>query len=83
MTINLDEQSLNAARMILEHPLTKDILDDMELSAINNAVNAKLTDKETPAAYLAEVRAIRNFRSRLAFIVSEAPAALRRKEAVK
>lgn len=78
MAVKLTQEALNAARMIIEHPITQEILADMETSALNGAVNAKITDTETPAAYLAEVRAIRNFRSRLAFIISEAPATLAR-----
>jgi hypothetical protein len=81
--VKLDKESLNAARMILEHPLVMEIISDMETSAMNGAVNAKLTDTETPAAYLAEVRAIRNFRSKLSFIITEGEATLKRNKAVE
>lgn len=78
MPVKLTQEALNAARMIVEHPITREILEDMEAAALNGAVNAKITDEITPAAYLAEVRAIRNFKSRLAFIISETPATLAR-----
>jgi hypothetical protein len=77
----LDQTSLNAARMILDNPLVIEILDDMETAAINSAVQANITDEFKPAAYLAEVRAIRAFRSRLQFIIDETPATLKRNEA--
>lgn len=79
----LDQTSLNAARMILDNPIVAELFDEMEAAAINGAVNAKLTDTETPAAYLAEVRAIRKFRSGLRFIIDEAPANLKRNEAAE
>lgn len=78
MAIKLDQTSLNAARMILEHPLVKEIIDDMEKTALNGAVNANITDDIKPVAYLAEVRAIRKFRTSLEFIISEAPPAIER-----
>jgi len=78
MVTKLNHEELNAARIILEHPLTAQILDEMENSAINAAVNAKITDEITPSAYLAEVRAIRGFRSRLQFIVADGNETLKR-----
>lgn len=83
MALKLDQASLNAARMILEHPVVKEIIDDMEKTALNGAVNANITDEFKPAAYLAEVRAIRKFRSSLEFIINEVPASLKRNEAAK
>jgi hypothetical protein len=79
----LDQTSLNAARMILDNPLVIEILEDMETAAINGAVQANITDEIKPAAYLAEVRAIRAFRSRLQFIIDETPANLKRNEAAE
>jgi len=69
--------------MILDHPVVKEIFDDMEMEALNSAVNAKLTDTETPAAFLAEVRAVRKFRSSLSFIISQGEATLKRNQAAK
>lgn len=83
MASKLNHEELNAARMILQHPLTSEILDDLEKSAIDSAVNAKVADEITPAAYLAEVRAIRSFRSRLQFIVGDGEAALQREKAAE
>ena len=83
MALKLDQQSITAARMILDHPVVKEIFDDMEMEALNNAVNAKLTDTETPAAFLAEVRAIRKFRSNLAFTISQGEDSLKRFKAAK
>jgi hypothetical protein len=69
--------------MILEHPIVKEIFDDMETDAINAAVSAKLTDKETPAVHLAEVRVIRSFRSRLSFLIADAEQTAKRERAAR
>lgn len=83
MAIKYDQQSINAARMILEHPIVMEIFEYMESQALNGAVNAKITDIETPAAFLAEVRAIRRFRSELDFIITNGEASLKRDKASK
>ena len=70
MVAKMNEQEINAARMVLDHPVVTEVLDDMEKTAMDNAVNAKPTDTETPAVWLAEVRAIRKFRSKLRFMTS-------------
>ena len=69
MALKYDQHAISAARMILEHPVVMEIFSDMEAEALNAAVNAKITDEETPAAFLAEVRAIRKFKSNLNFII--------------
>jgi hypothetical protein len=83
MAVKYDQQSVNAARIVLDHPVVDDILSSMELDAINAAVDAKLTDAETPAAYLAEVRAIRNFRNNLRQLVQLGEARLKREPGLK
>ena len=70
MAVKLSEQEINAARMVLDHPVVIEVLNDMEKTALDNAVNAKPTDIETVAAQLAEVRAIRKFRNKLRFMTS-------------
>ena len=70
MALKPDKQSISAARMILDYPMVNEILDHMESEALNNAVNAKPTDTETTAVYLAEVRAIRKFKSSLTFLIT-------------
>ena len=83
MAIRYDKQAISAARMILDHPVVMEIFNDMEAEALNAAVNAKITDEETPAAFLAEVRAIRKFRSNLNFIVTNGEAVLKREQGSK
>lgn len=83
MALELNRENINAARQILDHPIVAEILTSMESDALNSAVNAKLTDTDTPTAYLAEVRAIRSFRSRLNFLIQEGSAQLARKTDVK
>lgn len=83
MGLKYDQQSINAARMILDHPVVGEILDDMERDMLNTAVNTKSTDAETTAACLAEVRAIRKFRSTLNFLITNGEATLKRNAASK
>lgn len=83
MATQLNRAQLEAARSIVNHPLVIEILDDMEYREINAAINAKPTDTNTVAAHLAEARAIRNFRSRLLFIVADGDETLKREKAEK
>lgn len=67
-----EEDRIAYARDLASNPLFISIMDDIEATAINGCVNAKTTDHETRAAYAAEVRAIRNLRSRLNHLTEEA-----------
>lgn len=62
------------ARSLLDNPLTEILLGELEASAINQCINAPFTDHETRAAFAAEARAIRSFRSKLNLSIQEAPA---------
>ena len=70
MASKLSEQEISAARMVLDHPIVIEILDAMEKTALDCAVNANPTDTGIVAAQLAEVRAIRKFRNKLRFMTS-------------
>ena len=83
MALKLDQQSVAAARMILEHPIVAEIFADMEMENLNAAVSAKLGDDESRAAFLAEVRAIRKFKSNLHFIISQGVDEAKRNKAAK
>lgn len=83
MALKYDKQSISAARMILDHPVVGEIFDNIEAEALNSAVNAKSTDTEIVGAHLAEVRAIRKFRSSLNFLLTTGEAALKRDQAAK
>jgi len=71
-----DAEKVAQARALLDTPLFHVLWDDMEQTAINACLYAKATDAETEsdvrAAKAAEARAIRNFRSKLNALVSEA-----------
>lgn len=69
-----DEVKSAEARAMLDNQLFHILLDEIETAAINGCVNAKPTDHEARAAYAAEVRAIRNFRSKLNHLAEEAKA---------
>jgi len=61
-----------AARALLDDPLFERLMDDLEATAVNGCINAKLTDHESRAAFAAEARAIRNFRGKLKFLAEQA-----------
>lgn len=61
----------DTARAILGIPLYDELMSELESTAINAAVNAPPTDHETRQAQMAEVRAIRNLRSRVEVISRE------------
>lgn len=54
------------AEQITTNPLYDETLSMLEAAAINRGVYAALTDDETRAAAMAEIRAIRAFREHLA-----------------
>lgn len=83
MAANLDRAQLEAARQIFAHPLVAEILGDLETNMLNSAVTANPIEPAKVAAYLAEVRAIRNFRDRLSFIVQDGDETLRREAAAQ
>ena len=83
MALKYDQQSINAARMILEHPIVNEIFDDMERDMMNAAINTKSIDTDLTAACLAEIRAIRKFKSTLNFLVTNGEATLKRNTARK
>lgn len=65
------EEKQAAARDMLANPLFHRLMDDLEMTAINGCIAAQITDHETRAAFAAEARAIRNFRSKLKFLAAE------------
>ncbi len=65
------EEKQAAARDMLANPLFLLLMGDLELAAINGCIAAKITDHESRAAFAAEARAIRNFRSKLKFLAAE------------
>lgn len=65
------EEKQAAARAMLDNPLFHAVMDDLEAAAINGCINAPVTDDETRAAFAAEARAIRKFRSKLKFLAAE------------
>ncbi|MEK1908179.1 MAG: hypothetical protein AAAB13_20595 [Pseudomonas sp.] len=71
-----DAEKVAQARAILDMPLFHVVWDEMEQAAVNACLYAKATETETEsevrAAKAAEARAIRNFRSKLNALVSEA-----------
>lgn len=62
------EDKQAAARVLMDMPLVALLLEELEMSALNGCVTAPLKDDEARAAFAAEARAIRNFRSKLTFL---------------
>lgn len=67
-----DAEKLAQARALLDMPIFNALWDEMEKSAIDACIFADPKDDEKRHAYAAEARAIRNFRSKLNALVSEA-----------
>jgi hypothetical protein len=61
----------DAARGILSIPLFPELMDELEQAAVNAAVYAEYTNHEARQAHLAQVRAIRDLRSRIEVISRE------------
>jgi len=59
-----DERS-RSAQAILAIPLFEELLSELEATAVNQAVYANPTDHEARQAHLAQVKAIRDLRSRI------------------
>jgi hypothetical protein len=70
----------DAARGILAVRFFDELMDGLEQDAVNSAVAADFTDHGARQAHLAEVRAIRNLRSKLA-VISQEDQARERKQA--
>jgi hypothetical protein len=66
------ERRIACARALLDDELFNALMDEFEASAIDAAIYAKPTDHDARQAACAEVKAIRDLRSKLAAIVREA-----------
>lgn len=67
-----------AARDILSIPLYSELMDELEQAAVNAAVYAEYDDHEARQAHLAQVKAIRDLRSRVEVISREDQSTKRR-----
>lgn len=63
-----------AVETMFQIPYFTELWDEFERVAINTCINADPLDHETRAAYAAEARAIRKFRSKLNRVLVEAKA---------
>jgi hypothetical protein len=68
-----------AARTILGIPLFNELMNGLEQASVDQAVNSKYDDHEARQAHLAQVRAIRDLRSRLTVISEEDQVKARKK----
>lgn len=68
-----EDDRRRAAEVLLDMPLFHELWADLETSAINCCVNAAITDDVARAAWAAEVRAIRSFRSKLRALAQATP----------
>lgn len=65
MALELSRESVNAAKMLLEHPLINEIFNDLEQDAIERALQAGPLEHDLRAAFLTEANTIRSLRSKL------------------
>jgi hypothetical protein len=72
-----DERS-RSAQAILAIPLYGELMDELEAAAVNAAVYAQPTDHEARQAHLAQVKAIRDLRSRVEVLAKEDQSTKRR-----
>jgi hypothetical protein len=61
----------SAAQAMLGIPLFNELMDELETTEVNMAVNAHVNDHEARQGHLAAVRAIRNLRSRIGALANE------------
>lgn len=73
------DERTRSAQAILAIPLYGELMDELEAAAINAAVYANPTDHEARAAHIAQVRAIRDLRSRIEVLAKEDQSSGRRK----
>lgn len=69
-----------AARDILSIPLYSELMDELEQAAVDAAVYAEYDDHEARQAHLAQVKAIRDLRSRVE-VISREDQSTKRKQA--
>lgn len=65
MALELSRESVNAAKMLLEHPLIKEIFNELEKDAIEAAFNAGPLEHELRLSLINEAKTIRAVRSKL------------------
>ena len=72
------DERTRSAQAILAIPLFDELMDELEAAAVNAAVYANSTDHEARQAHLAQVRAIRDLRSRVEVLAKEDQSTKRR-----
>lgn len=65
MALALSRENVNAAKVLLDHPLINEIFNELESEAIEAAINAGPLEHDLRAALLIEARSIRSLRSKL------------------
>lgn len=65
MAIELTKEAVNAAKALLDHPVVKEIFEELERDAIEAALNAGPLEHEIRLALLNEAKVIRAVRSKL------------------
>lgn len=72
------DERTRSAQAILAIPLFDELMDELEAAAVNAAVYANPTDHEARQAHLAQVKAIRDLRSRVEVLAKEDQSTKRR-----
>lgn len=73
------DERRRSAQAILAVPLFDELMSELEAASVNAAVHAHYNDHEARQAHLAQVRAIRELRSRIEVLATEDQSKGRRK----
>lgn len=65
MALALTREHVEAAKTLLDHPLIKEIFDELEREAIEAAINAHPLEHDTRLAFINEAKVIRAVRHKL------------------
>ena len=65
MALELSRENVNAAKVLLDHPLINAIFDELEHDAIESAMQASPLDHDLRLAFINEAKVIRSLRSKL------------------
>jgi hypothetical protein len=76
----MNDERTRSAQSILAIPLFDELMQELEAASVNSAVYAKYDDHEARQAHLAQVKAIRELRSRIE-VLAKADQSTGRKQA--
>lgn len=70
MALKLTKEAVEAAKVLLAHPVINEIFSDLEQEAIEGALNAGPLEHDLRFALLKEAQVVRSVRSKLTTLVA-------------